>query len=305
MESFKIESLVYDPTCSWVVKRPQLYFNSTIYCQGDLIKSLVKIPGVGNKILELSIFPYQGGKSKRPVITQPMSKSRHSNYHFLIIDSHDLKQGEYTAQVSSPYWEETKEVFDEYHFRVFEKGSYEDYLHQMYINDWDAPIYWDTLDAFDGEELLLGWPLDNLFSALPQGIELNSHMLYQLLGPIMTLFMRGQGEGVPFSVQHRCDPAPSCLPHIDLTKLLWFLSVLAPAWADVAFFASTAKVYVRVHEKKLCLKFEADTRRHLYTQKPNLYDVSELYSILNDCSNSIPCQIGRDKNKFWLIAHEE
>lgn len=181
---------------------------------------------------------------------------------------------------------ESDSILAKHSFEVFEPNVYSERLENLFGEVWDEPIYLDNLEPDQAEELLLGLPIDDLLSILPENTALDNRTICHLFGPIITAFMTSAMGPLPFQVDHRVDVDEQKLPHIDLIKLIWLLNVLAPVWADMMFFSSRNIVSVYVRDDDMSIYIEArDTS--LYPASLDIKETSEVPSLFRIVNENI------------------
>ena len=298
---------VYEPQMLPMLRRPRLYINNGLFCKGELLKILVRVPEE-RKGLRIRIFPEQQELEKVKGF-ELMSDPPYSTRQFSIFDTSNTQSvGSYVVQLgpSKPGTNaEITEVLAEHRFHVLTPEQYKKYWRSLFGDVWDERIYWDTLKPPQGKDLIRGRVEDNLFAMLGREVELGGEALYRFLGPITTICMASEMEYLPFSIDCVYAPLPARLPHIDLTKLMWLLNTLTSSWADMAFFANSTKLSIGVIENELRLSFEADTTQPPYTKYEKLRDTPRLFDIVKESAEDIPCEINRDKGKSWLTIRAE
>jgi hypothetical protein len=288
MPVFDVNTLVYDPDCLWESVAPRVYFNHEVICQGEPFKVRVYLDkqhlAAQDAAISLIILDAhdESEDEKRPAQALKHSEEFAGNWH-LKVDL--LPPGTYLARV-----ELDKEILGENLFQVLTKEEYEKYWMILFGTQWDEAIYWDWADAKNCMELLQGWPVARLLSALPRHARLDGRALYSLLGPITTMFMSLESGSLPYRVRYSSrDEQKGALPHTDLTRLFWFLSISGPLLNDLAFFASDLTIDSRfIEPKELLFEFKVDQLleedKSQWQHLPVLFGVAKRFVDNLDCS---------------------
>jgi hypothetical protein len=257
----------YDAVLSHFVDTPvapRTYFNANILCRGEVLKSVVGVPG-GLPVFESS---EEGPRPLLPELrvfhaAEDLSETIAQRRHFQRITRDD--QGLYGvtirerwgAMMSTQELAETgsyvAQVYDlpggqgaalgERVVHVLEPWDYDAFWRRLFGEDWDDPIWWDSMEEAQGEELVRGLAGDALLEPPFHEISWDGRSIYRHFGAIVAACMVGDLGPLPFEVwPRRTSTQPEMLPHVDLTKLMWLLRVLAPAWADACFFSPSLGV---------------------------------------------------------------
>jgi hypothetical protein len=249
-----------------------VYFNRELFFSGEILKVVVFTPtALRHRDLQLKMLSLDSSVEdwvEVDWIDDPKLNNGEGNssFHFHMLSVNTAKYhswGEIVLQVwLSNVSDESGKAFllGEHVFQVLSRKKYVDLYKSVFGTEWDYALYWDSLDPADADRLLRGWPLDDLLSLTSNDFVLNGETLYDLLGPIITIFMAKPIGQLPFKVEYQSYPRPTQLPHIDLTKLLWLLSALAPCWADVCFFSSIVKMVFGASNEEFFLQLHLDEK---------------------------------------------
>jgi nucleotide-binding universal stress UspA family protein len=241
-----------------IERDPRVYFSKDILSRGESLKVLHSAPLMnldeGQLAPTLSIFPSEGYQDAA-ILEEPLTPQEDLLHyppfeqmplgHLPLttrIRTQELSPGVYVARVRSMRREDGDVMTDEHTFEVLEPNEYYTLWRKLFGDTWDTPLYWDDLDASKATELLDGIPIEYLPDALFEEVNWDSETIYQFLGPIATACMISDVGTLPFKVVYGRLHPTSSLPSIDLTKLIWLLRVLAPTWAEAAFFSPQLKL---------------------------------------------------------------
>lgn len=296
MDSVDQRSLSYSPQCSWFADEPSIYFNTDTLCHGEQLKVLLSVPKtwqelrnklyeelVHDEAIKLDIVSLE---QEEPEVTVPLrilyeDHTRRYDPDPLIATLNTgverLLPGSYVAQVAS-YAEQQREVLGEHRFHVLGVDQYDEFWRELFGETWDDPIYWDSMETDQAAELAQRLPMDALPEHLSEEITKDGQSTYQFLGPIITACMISDLGHLPFKVTYpKISPIPS-LPHVDLTKLMWLLRVLAPTWADAAFFSPELELGYEIWNEtaiKVNLWYESVDYSGADHEVPRLYELVE------------------------------
>jgi hypothetical protein len=202
-----------------------------------------------------------------------------------------LREGAYVAQVlpSERSSDEESDIYDEHQFQVVGRDEYRDQWRDLFGEEWDDPIFWDELETGQGAEvtqgeelefglgevLMRGLPVQNILSSLPEEVVWDAQTILQLLGPTMSAFMSDERGRLPFYTTFSLDRS-SVIPHIDLTKVMWLLSVIGPACRDTGFTAYRSHIAVSTDRETLSLLMSYDDRRRYPYPEGLLFNAEKL-----------------------------
>ncbi len=307
MSAIDPKSFFYSPICSWETTPHQIYFNSDLLSQGQYFKVLIITPDDNEQFL-LRIIS-EGETEYKMFKVSPLGSFMAGSYlHGFTLDTSEaIKPGAYSVQVYSFGTGDHRErVIKEHWFHVLNAEEYREHWRGLFGETWDAPIFWDSLESQQTEELLEGLPLDKLFDIFTEEIRLDANTLYDLIGPITTALIANEiGGDLPCYVQHRSTARPSRIPHIDLTKLLWLLNALAPVLADRVFFSYGVFIETEASEERFSLLMTTEGRRDIRSLRDerSLDTQFPLVNLIGQVTEGIKFDITEDE--FRLIVEAD
>jgi hypothetical protein len=291
MKRFRPESLVYHPECAWIVERPQVHFNKVLFCEGEPLKVLWRPPRFSWIDLRESLLLRVSNLDEEGELADTVLEKKLVADHWWpgllqmvgTGPEEPLREGAYVAQVlpSERSSDEESDIYDEHQFQVVGRDEYWEQWRELFGEEWDDPIFWDEMKARpeagiaqeeelepeQGEELMRGLPVQGILSALPEEVVWDAETILQLLGPTMSAFMSDERGRLPFYTTFSLDPSSRSIPHIDLTKVMWLLSVIGPACRDLGFIAVRSHISVTTNEETLYLRISYDNlRRYPYPE---------------------------------------
>lgn len=276
------ESLVYHPECGWVVERPQAHFNKELLCAGEPLKVLwrptrfvwrdyQKVP-----FLRISSLNEEGELSETVLEKELVSGPWWWGLMQMVGTGPEepLREGAYLAEVlpSERPFDEEVDSYEGHQFQILGRDEYWEQWSDLFGEEWDEPIFWDEITArrvaegemveesesLQGQELMRGLPIQGILSALPEEVIWDAETILQLLGPTMSAFMTDEKGRIPFYTSFLLNRTSTTIPHIDLTKVLWLLSVLGPACRDLGFGAYQSHIFVATDGETLDLRIRYD-----------------------------------------------
>jgi hypothetical protein len=192
--------------------------------------------------------------------------------------SGNIRPGSYIARVFAPLADLPDESVEQYLLaeHPFQVIPYEDYmavLPQMFGDDWDEPVYLDS-EIEHLNELFRSWRLEPLhdyeisrrgdqnvdsssrgskYGGWSSGPESYEGSLLGRIEGLLRASMSEWGESYPpFSMD--VDRLAGDLPHVDLTKLLWVVNVLASTLTDIMFFCGRVRSILSAKDDSISLE---------------------------------------------------
>jgi hypothetical protein len=306
--------------CSWQARPTRVYFSSEILCRGEIFKAVAHVPeelrDVRLHILRQDAEDTLEGEELLPVEDKLLLFDRFPwpNARGIFLDTSELLGvGSYVARVYAdapgrrsetgeerPSDRREREestddesadegLIGEHWFQVLDPEDYEEHWRGLFGETWDEPVYCDSLETGQAAELLEGLPLDDLFEALPEDLELNGETMCRLAGPIATALITAEGQGLPCPVEHRFEQLSKELPHINLTELLWLLNALAPALLDMALSSPRLSVRTEVSDHDLFMNIRprsTNEAEEFYASRGKDRDFAPIVSIVESIAKT-------------------
>ncbi|HEY0321389.1 MAG TPA: hypothetical protein VGC66_10565 [Pyrinomonadaceae bacterium] len=300
MKGFRTDSLVYHHECAWVVERPKVYFNKDLLCEGEPLKVIWREPLYSridlkqDFLLRISHLNDEGETADKVLEGHLVLDSWWPGFIQIVGTGKEelLKEGAYIARVfpAEGDSDEGGAVYEEHQFQVINRDEYWEQWRDLFGEEWDEPIFWDEIDGIQrgeitsretskqgeeralrrelllGEELMRGLPVQDILAVLPEDVVWDAETILQLLGPIMSAFMLDERGRLPFRTTFSLNQSSSHMPHIDLTKVIWLLSVIGPACRDLGFDAYHSHISIAMNGETLDLRidFEEPLRKIPY-----------------------------------------
>jgi len=286
MKGFSTDSLAYDSECGWVVERPKIYFNKDLFCEGESLKVILRGPYRSRYRLQDNIFLRVShlsdeGETFDKVFEEHLVQPYWGPGFIQMVGTGAeelLHEGAYIAQVFPVEFDSAEGGVDDdrHQFQVLNHDEYWEQWRDLFGEEWDDPIFLDEMDSISrevrsresseegtevasatgiqlGEELMRGLPIQGILNVLPEQAIWDAGTILQLLGPITSAFMLDERGHLPFNTTFSLKQSSSRVPHIDLTKVIWLLSVIGPAFRDILFDAYDSHISVETNGETLGL----------------------------------------------------
>ena len=285
MNGFWTDSLFYNTHCGWVVERPEVYFNKDLFCEGEVLKVSWREPHFSRARQDSFLLRISHLEDDGNVDTVLQDRLVPGPWWPGLVQmigtgaEEPLKEGAYIAEVLHfPPESEVSERLvygDTHRFQVLNRDEYWEQWRDLFGEEWDDPIFWDEINGISrdvrpeessqeaditssegrqlGQDLMKGLPIQSILNVLPEDVVWDAETILQLLGPVTSAFMLDERGRLPFNTTFSLNQSSSRVPHIDLTKVIWLLSVIGPACRDTLFESYRSHISVEMDREALTL----------------------------------------------------
>lgn len=300
-----------------------IHFNKELLCVGEAAKVVVsKLRPTGDYRIVAKLETPEG-----PLLTSPeITILEQAHVDFINIETNVLDPGPYIIRIyfAPSQYQGRAEVPERYtiadhEFQLLPFDQYEVACQELFGGDWDEPMYSDSQDWRQLSEFFAifnarttdddlkhiknirakpaaeetggdySWSRDSWVENTSSGLLLKS--IKQVVEDAMQVETRR-----PFYFYYSL--SATGVPHVDLTKYVWLLNVLASTWTDIFFFSPSVRLDINASEESFELtvystpdaQFEIPEAHWLIpSEEPPLFQV-----VRNTIGTGLNCQLSYD-----------